>query len=125
MINWSQFVEYAEAQQIKKEYIEDTKSFFESLDPAVFDRFYNTERLDCNAVTELFPNGEFRRFLFVMAVASWPEMVELYRKNNYTRQQLDDIRCDLALWVEKFASDNVGITGIDFRIYDWTRAVRR
>lgn len=124
MINWTQFVEYAEEQKIKKEHIEEIKPFFESLSPEVFDRFYSAGKLDRNAVCAEFPEHTFRRLLFVMAVASWPEMLELYRKNGYTEQQLDDIRCDLALWLEKFASDNIGITGIDFRIYGWTSEVR-
>lgn len=124
MITWNQFVEYAEAQCIKNEYIEQTKSFFECLDPAVFDRFYHAERVDKAEIMRLFPGNEFRRFLMVLAVASWPEMLELYRKENYSAQQLEDIKCDLALWLEKFSSDNVGITGIDFRIMEWIRSVR-
>lgn len=124
MLTWNQFEEYAAEFRLKEEYVAQTKPFFEALDPAFFDRMFNAEKVDAEAIKSAFPGEEYRRFMLIMAVAGWPLMAEHYKKMNFTQEMLDDIRPDLDLWVDKFVAEN-GIAGLDTRIYGWVLALRR
>ena len=124
MLSWKQFTDYAAELQIKPEYVEQTKNFFEALDPALFDRIFSAEKIDAEEIKTAFPGEEYRRFLLIMAVAGLPSMKEHYKKMNFTQQMLDDIKPDLGLWVDKFVSET-GFPGLDMRIYGWTQALRR
>ena len=123
MLTWKEFTEYAAELQLKSDYVTQNKAFFEALDPAFFDRVFNAEKMDQEEIKKAFPGEEYRRLLFIMAVASWPRMVSLYKEKNFTQQMLDDIRPDLGLWLDKF-TDECGFAGLDFRIYSWVQALR-
>lgn len=124
MLSWKQFTDYAAVLQLKPEYVEQNKAFFEKVDPAFFDKQFYAEKHDPAEIKAAFPGEEYRRFMLIMAVAGWPMMVEHYRKMNFTEQMLNDIRPDLGLWLDKFMAD-CGIAGLDMRIYGWTLALRR
>ena len=124
MLSWKQFTEYAAEFRLKPEYVAENKPFFDALDPEFFDRIFNGEKPDAEAIKKAFPGEEYRRFMFVMAVAGWPLLEAHYKKMNFPQQMLDDIRPDLGLWLDKFVAES-GIAGLDMRIYGWVQAVRR
>ena len=123
MLSWKQFTDYAAELQLKTEYVEQNREFFEKIDPAFFDRIFNADKFDPQEIKTAFPGEEYRRFMLIMAVAGWPQMVEHYKKMNFTQEMLEDIKPDLGLWVDKFMAD-CGIAGLDMRIYGWTKALR-
>ena len=123
MLSWEQFTNYAAELKIKPEYVAQTKEFFEKLDPVVFDRIAGSENIDRAELMRLFPDKGYMRFLFILAVASLPEMQQVYREKGFSSQMMDDIRPDLDIWLDKFAAD-YGFAGLDMRIYSWVRSVR-
>ena len=123
MLSWEQFTNYAAELRIKPEYVAQTKEFFEHLDPAVFDRIAGAERIDQEELRQFFPDNGYMRLLFILSVASLPEMQRVYREKGFSAQMMDDIRPDLDIWLDKFAAD-YGFPGLDMRIYGWTRSVR-
>ncbi len=123
MIPWNDFCRYASELRLKPEHVEATRPFFESLDPALYDRLSAKGHAGIPEIKAAFPGEEYRRFLLIMGIASWPDMLALYKERNYTPQQLEDIRPDLSFWMEKSMAD-VGFPGLDQRIYEWVLAVR-
>lgn len=124
MISWDEFAGYAAELRLKPEHVEQTRPFFAALDPAFYDRLSADPIAGLDEIRAAFPGEEYRRFLLIAAVASWPDMVRLYRERRYTARQLDDIRPDLGLWLEKSAIET-GVAGLNARMFGWTRAVRR
>ena len=124
MLTWKEFTDYAAELRLKPEYVEQNKAFFEQVKPEFFDRIFNADSFDPEEIKKAFPGEEYRRFMLIMAVAGWPEMVEHYRKMNYTQEMLEDIKPDLGLWLDKFMAD-CGIAGLDMRIYGWTKVLRK
>ena len=45
MLSWKQFTDYAAELQLKPEYVEQNREFFEQVDPAFFDRIFNADKL--------------------------------------------------------------------------------
>lgn len=124
MLSWNEFTKYAAELNIDAEYVAQNKPFFDNLDPAVFDRFAKAGRdVDAEELKKLFPGNEYMRMLFILSVASLPEMQQIYRERNFPVQMMDDIRNDLKLWLDKFMAD-CGVAGITPRIFGWTRSVR-
>ncbi len=124
MLSWKEFEEYAAELNINKNYVEQNRDFFEHLEPAVFDRFFAAKgNFDEAELRKIFPGNEYMRMLFILSVASFAEMRQVYCERNYPSQMMDDIRNDLNIWLDKFTED-YGIAGINMRIFRWTRAVR-
>ena len=125
MLSWKEFVDYASELRLKPEYVAQTKPFFDALDPALYDRLSADPLAKLEEIKAAFPGEEYRRFLLIAAVASWPEMVRLYKERHFSSQQLDDIRPDLGLWLDKSMADTDGaVAGLDGRMFSWTCALR-
>ena len=69
MLSWKQFTDYAAELQLKPEYVEQNREFFEQVDPAFFDRIFNAEQFDPQEIKTAFPGEDYRRFMLIMAVA--------------------------------------------------------
>ena len=63
MLSWKQFTDYAAELQLKTEYVEQNREFFEKIDPAFFDRIFNADKFDPQEIKTAFPGEEYRRFM--------------------------------------------------------------
>lgn len=120
MLTWQEFENYAAELKMPREYIEENKEFFFKLDPDYFDKMLLMENPPEAEIKALFPNEEYRRLLFILLVAKYPQMEKIYRERNYETKHLEEIKEDITLWLKKSSLDTDGrVAGIDYRIYGW------
>ena len=124
MLSWQEFTEYAQELKIASEYIEQNRDFFGKIDSDYFDRLMSSNELPERELENLYPSEEYRRLIFILLVAKYPEMKKIYQERGYSMVHFEEIKQDISLWLSKSMADTKGkIAGIDFRLYEWENMI--
>lgn len=62
--------------------------------------------------------GDFEKFLFLCITANYHRAEDIYRKNGWPREMLDEIRGDFRLWTGTAVRD-LGFCGLSPRLFSW------
>ena len=120
MLSWQEFAEYAKELKISSEYVEQNREFFNKIDPDYFDKLLGLQELPEREIETAYPDGEYRRLIFILLVAKYPQMKKIYQERGYSMLHFEEVKQDISLWLDKSMADTKGkIAGIDFRLYNW------
>ena len=124
MKNWNKFCEAASEFRLAGEHLESIRDFYEKTDAAFFDAMYAKlpDSVPQQEIESKYPNGEYRKFYFILIASAWEKLKKLYQSKGYPESILEDIRLDLRCWAEKSMED-FGFAGLDRRIFQWENGI--
>lgn len=122
MICWDDLLKGADWFGLDNSRFSSLKPAFEAIDKRVLAEAVAEIRDEVSAEKPLSISSPvyLRQFLLFCIVANYRKLPELYQKNNWPVEMLEEMRGDLKLWQDTMLRD-YGEYGLTPRIFDWER----
>jgi len=118
---WRKLCANAENFHLALQKFDQLRPFFESLDGALFQELSTAavKKFPMERVQKFFSGHDLEKFLLLCVVANYDFAVQKYQQEKWPEMMLQEILCDLRLWLDTLERD-LGGYGLTPRIFNWS-----